>query len=106
MADLTLPTIILFYEKIDHDMLKIFENVQEALKDRAVFVKLDVNRNPESFLTFKIGNIPTIVAFLNGRELWRISGEFSEEIILSNFNEIIEFKSQTTLPRVQNPWEG
>ena len=85
MADLTLPTIILFYEKIDHDMLKIFENVQEALKDRAVFVKLDVNRNPESFLTFKIGNIPTIVAFLNGRELWRISGEFSEEIILSNF---------------------
>ena len=106
MADLTLPTIILFYEKMDHDMLKIFENVQEALKDRAVFVKLDVNRNPESFLTFKIGNIPTIVAFLNGRELWRISGEFSEEIILSNFNEIIEFKSQTTLPRVQNPWEG
>ena len=86
MADLTLPTIILFYEKIDHDMLKIFKNVQEALKDRAIFVKLDVNRNPESFLTFKIGNIPTIVAFLNGRELWRISGAFSEEMILLNFN--------------------
>ena len=86
MADLTLPTIILFYEKIDHDMLKIFENVQEALRDRAVFVKLDVNKNPESFLTFKIGNIPTIVAFLNGRELWRISGAFSEEMILLNFN--------------------
>ena len=94
MADLTLPTIILFYEKIDHDMLKIFENVQEALKDRAVFVKLDVNRHPESFLTFKIGNIPTIVAFLNGRELWRISGAFSEEIILSNFEGTVKNLSQ------------
>ncbi len=89
MADLALPTIILFYKKTDHDMLKIFENVQETLKEKAVFVKLNVNRHPESFLTFKIGNLPTVVALLNGRELWRISGEFSEELILENFNDVL-----------------
>lgn len=85
MADLSLPTIILFYGKTDHDTLKIFENVQETLKGKAVFVKLNVDRHPESFLTFKIGNIPTIVALLSGRELWRLSGGFSEEMILQNF---------------------
>lgn len=86
MADLSLPTIILFYSKADHDMLKIFENIQETLQERAVFVKLNVDRHPESFLTFKVGNLPTIVALLNGKELWRILGEFSEEMIVANFN--------------------
>lgn len=85
MADITLPTIILFYVKTDHDMLKTFENVQKTLKGRAVFVKLNVNKHPESFLTFKVGNIPTVVALLNGRELWRISGDFSEELIVEKF---------------------
>lgn len=85
MAESALPTIILFYGKTDHDMLKIFENLQETSKERAVFVKLNVDRHPESFLTFKIGDLPTVVALLNGRELWRISGVFSEEMILENF---------------------
>jgi thioredoxin-like negative regulator of GroEL len=85
MTDLLLPTIILFYDKNDPEILAIFENVKVALSDKAVFVKLNVKGNPASFATFNVREIPTIVSFLNGKELWRFSGEFSEGMILENF---------------------
>lgn len=85
MTDLLLPTIILFYDKNDHEILATFENVKATLTEKAVFVKLNVKLHPASFATFHVGEFPTIVAFLDGKELWRFSGDFSEEMILENF---------------------
>lgn len=86
MNDPALPTLILFYDQYSFENLRVFENVKSLLIDKAVFVSLNMNRHPESFDTFKVNDLPTVVAFLNGYELWRISGNFSEESILANFN--------------------
>ena len=85
MTELALPTIILFYDKHNFETLKVFENVKSLLVDKAVFISLNMKRHPESFATFKVKDLPSVVAFLNGNELWRVCGNISEEIILQNF---------------------
>jgi thioredoxin-like negative regulator of GroEL len=88
MTDLIIPTIILFYDKYDVETLKIFEQVKATLENKAVLLRLNVNRHPASFATFKVAELPAVVAFLNGKELWRVCGNLTEEIILQNFEKI------------------
>lgn len=88
MTDLSMPTIILFYDKHDIETHKVFEHVKSTLDGRAVLIRLNVNRHPASFATFKVEELPAVVAFLNGKELWRICGSLTEESILKNFENI------------------
>jgi thioredoxin-like negative regulator of GroEL len=88
MTDLSMPTIILFYDKYDAETLKVFEQVKATLNGRAVLIRLNVNRHPASFATFKVEELPAMVAFLSGKELWRVSGNLTEESILQNFENI------------------
>ena len=85
MTELALPTIILFYDKYNFETIKAFENVKTLLIDKAIFISLTMKQHPESFATFKVDNLPSVVAFSNGYELWRVCGNFSEETILENF---------------------
>jgi thioredoxin-like negative regulator of GroEL len=88
MTNLIIPTIILFYDKHDIETLKVFEQVKAILDGRAVLIHLNVNRHPASFATFKVVELPTVVAFLNGKELWRVCGNVTQEIILQNFEKL------------------
>jgi thioredoxin-like negative regulator of GroEL len=84
-----MPTIILFYDKHDTKILQMFEQVRVTLNGKATLIRLNVKRHPASFDTFKVEELPAVVAFLNGKELWRISENLSEEAILERFEEII-----------------
>jgi thioredoxin-like negative regulator of GroEL len=88
MTDLGMPTIILFYDKHDIETQNVFEQVKVTLHGRAAMIRLNVKRHPASFATFKVEDLPAVVAFLNGKELWRISGNITEEIILQKFENI------------------
>jgi thioredoxin-like negative regulator of GroEL len=88
MSDLIIPTIILFYDKHEGETMKIFEQIKVSLNNKAVLVHLNVKGHPASFATFKVVELPCFVAFLNGKELWRVSGIFTVETILQNFENI------------------
>jgi thioredoxin-like negative regulator of GroEL len=88
MSDLGMPSIILFYDKHDVETMNVFEQVNTTLNGRAVLIRLNVKRHPASFATFKVEELPAVVAFLNGKELWRLCGNFTQETIVHNFENI------------------
>jgi thioredoxin-like negative regulator of GroEL len=84
-----MQTIILFLDGHDFETLKLSEQIKASLNDKATFLQLNLTMHPASFATFKVEELPTAVAFLNGKELWRVSGSFSEETILKHFETVL-----------------
>ncbi|EKF74557.1 thioredoxin [Alcanivorax hongdengensis A-11-3] len=56
----------------------VFRQVAAEMADRAVFVKLDTDANPQSGGAFQIRSIPTLMLFHRGREVARLSGALSK----------------------------
>ena len=45
--------------------------------DRLRVIKIDVDRNPQVALDYKIQGVPTLILFKDGRPVWRQSGALS-----------------------------
>jgi thioredoxin 1 len=50
------------------------ESVAKALKDKAVVVALDVDKDPDTAKALKVEVMPTMIAFRDGKEFDRVSG--------------------------------
>mgnify|MGYP001243157893 CR=1 FL=1 len=55
-------------------MPPILKEVKRAVGDRAVIIKLDVDRNPEVANRYQVRSIPTLMIFKNGKPLFRQAG--------------------------------
>lgn len=55
-------------------MSPILEKVKHAMGDRAVVLKVDVDKNPAAAGLYKINSVPTLLIFKNGEIKWRRSG--------------------------------
>jgi len=51
-----------------------FEAVSKEYQDRAVFARIDADKNKEAISQWKVDGIPTIIFFKSGREINRIKG--------------------------------
>ncbi|MEO8067605.1 MAG: thioredoxin [Flavobacteriales bacterium] len=58
-------------------MVPIINAVKQRVGDKAVVLKVDVDRNPATAKAYAIQSVPTLMIFRNGRAVWRASGVIS-----------------------------
>ncbi|MEM0084610.1 MAG: thioredoxin [Candidatus Methanomethylicia archaeon] len=62
---------------------RIFKSAAEKLVGKALFGRVNVDRNPELAEEYRIYAVPTTLIFLNGRKVEEIVGVVTEEELIS-----------------------
>ena len=59
----------------------VLEKVAEQVKDKAIIVKLDIDKAQKTAANFQVNSIPTLILFKNGKEVGRLVGLRDEKTI-------------------------
>ena len=69
-------------------MKPILEDLKNKIGDKAVILKIDVDKNPEVSSQYQIRGVPTLMLFKKGEIKWKQAGvsqsSFLEQIINQN----------------------
>jgi thioredoxin 1 len=60
-------------------MAPILDEVKHNLGDRAIILKIDVDKNPKVASAFQVRGVPTLVLFREGEVKWKQSGVIPAE---------------------------
>ncbi len=60
-------------------MKPILDEFKHMIGDRAVVIKVDVDRNQAAAQAYNVRGVPTLAIFKDGRIVWRKSGVMSAE---------------------------
>lgn len=60
-------------------MKPILEEFKQRIGDRAVVLKVDVDKNPAAAQAYQVRGVPTLAIFRNGDVVWRVSGVVSAQ---------------------------
>lgn len=68
-------------------MTPILKQAKEALGDKAMIIKVDVDKNPEAAQHFGVQGVPTLILFKNGQVKWRQSGVVQANTLVQVVNQ-------------------
>ena len=60
----------------------ILKQVKESLGERITIIKIDVDKNQAIAAQYQVREVPTMLLFQNGKQLWRQSGVVSKEELI------------------------
>lgn len=66
-----------------HRMMPVVEEVSELLNGRADVYQLDIDKNDETADEYRVTSVPTFLIYVDGKEVWRQSGEIEGEVLLN-----------------------
>ena len=55
-------------------MTPILKQLKEKISDRAMIIKIDIDKNPQAATALQVQGVPTLMIFKEGKMLWRESG--------------------------------
>lgn len=64
-------------------MMPVVAQVKELLEGTAEVVQLDIDKNQEAADTNGVESVPTFIAYKDGKEQWRHSGEIDGNDLLA-----------------------
>ncbi|MDI9339633.1 MAG: thioredoxin [Sediminibacterium sp.] len=67
-------------------MAPILEQVKHQIGDKAVVIKVDVDKNPSASGAYGIRSVPTLLIIKNGEEKWRQAGVIQAPDLLRVLN--------------------
>jgi thioredoxin 1 len=60
-------------------MAPIIQTFKERIGEKAIVLKVDVDRNPAAAQAYKVQGVPTLAIFKNGGIVWRRAGVISAD---------------------------
>ena len=68
-------------------MAPALEELKERVGDKAVVIKIDVDKNKELAEALRIKGLPTFMIYKDGQMVWRQSGEFDANTLITLIQE-------------------
>ena len=68
-------------------MAPIIDGIEERYKNKAVVMRVDVDKSKEVGKAYKIQGVPVFILFKNGKEIWKHNGVISEEELLKQIED-------------------
>ena len=65
----------------------ILKQVKDTVGDKAIIIKVDIDKNPEAAMQFNIQGVPTLILFRNGEIKWRQSGVMPANMLVQVLNQ-------------------
>lgn len=70
-------------------MSPILKEVKEAIGDKAILLKVDVDKNQALAQNYQIRGVPTLMIFKNGKVLWQQSGIIQKHELINKIQSFI-----------------
>jgi len=86
------PILVDFHTKWCSPCMKmapIVDGIAEKYKDKAIVLRIDVDRSKELGKAYKIQGVPVFILFKNGKEKWNHNGVISEEELKKKIEEYL-----------------
>lgn len=71
----------------------ILEEVKQRLGDKATIIKIDIDKNQDLALRYRVQSVPTLILFNNGEAVWRTVGVQQADLLEAKLYEHIPTKS-------------
>ncbi len=65
----------------------ILEQVKQRMGDKAVILKIDVDKNRDLAMRYRVQSVPTLILFVKGEAVWRTSGLQQADFLESKISE-------------------
>lgn len=66
----------------------ILDQLKEKIGDEATIVKVDIDRNSELAMKYRVQSVPTLILFKDGEPVWRAVGVQQLDLLESKIKEV------------------